>query len=173
VRLLDLILKRGPTRPAGTDLLALASVSPETVELLSDDELRRLEKLCHDSLEIREEEEMQSSLLVTPQGISVTKAVEISNRSWESVDKTKLPRPCWLINDSENRSEWKLPVYEGTGPKDEEGRFTQRGPLNANAVRAARAAVGGARVGKPMSISTSVRSRLEELMKLVQRRAEE
>jgi len=91
--------------------------------------------------------------------------VEVSNRSWSEVDKTKLPRPCFLINDSENRSEWKLPVYEGAGEKDEEGRFTERGALNANGVRAALAMVGGARTGEAMSISAEVKAKLDRLAK--------
>ena len=52
--------------PPGTDLLALASISPETAEVLNDEELQRLEKLCHDSVG---DEEASSPLRVTAQGI--------------------------------------------------------------------------------------------------------
>lgn len=88
---------------------------------------------------------------------------EVSTRSWGSVDKTKLPRSCFLVADSENRSEWKLPVYEGAGELDAEGRYSRRGRLNANAVRAALAAVAGARSGKPMAVSEAVKGRLQRL----------
>ena len=95
--------------------------------------------------------------------LSVIKAEEISTRSWDDVDKAKLPRACFLVAESENRSEWKLPVFEGAGPTDSEGRYTRRGQLNAHAVRAALAALGGARTGKPMRVSGSVRARLQSL----------
>ncbi len=88
---------------------------------------------------------------------------EVSHRSWDSVDKTKLPRACFLVNESENRSEWKLPVYEGAGPLDSDGRYTKRGALNANAVRAALAAVGGARTGRPMGVGSGVKATLSQL----------
>jgi len=41
----------GTVRPTATDALALASVSRDTVEALTDEELRRLENLCHDAIE--------------------------------------------------------------------------------------------------------------------------
>ena len=56
--------------PPGVDLLALAAVTPETAEVLSDEELRRLEALCHKSVE----EETASPLFqVTNKGIQVGK----------------------------------------------------------------------------------------------------
>ena len=59
-----------PEPPPGVDLLALAAVTPETAEVLSDEELRRLEALCHKSVE----EETASPLFqVTNKGIQVGK----------------------------------------------------------------------------------------------------
>ena len=37
-------------RPSATEALALASVSRDTVEALTDEELRRLESLCHEAI---------------------------------------------------------------------------------------------------------------------------
>lgn len=89
--------------------------------------------------------------------------MEISNRSWGSVNKSKLPRACFLIQgDPDDKSTWKLPVYEGAGPLDADGHYTKRGPLNINGVRAALQAIGGARTGTAMSgVPASVKARLE------------
>jgi len=74
MRILDMIVKRwkkkSQDQPTGVDLLALASVSPETAELLSDEELVRLEKLCHSSLG-EEGEPHEMRLVVTAEGIKV------------------------------------------------------------------------------------------------------
>ena len=70
----------------------------------------------------------------------------VSYRAWSSVDKACLPDSAFL--DPKNR---RLPVYEGAGPKDAKGRYTKRGPLNLNGVKAALGAVHGARSGSPMS----------------------
>jgi hypothetical protein len=95
------------------------------------------------------------------------KLTEVSHKSWASVNKSELPRSCFLVQgDPDDKSTWKLPVYEGAGEKDADGHYTQRGPLNINAVRAALAAIGGARQGKPMSgVPGSVKSKLERWLK--------
>ena len=94
---------------------------------------------------------------------------EISTKPWSGVDKSKLPKECFLwVEDPEKKETWHLPVYEGAGPM-EDGMYTKRGLLNANAVRAARAAVGGARTGTPMAgMPASVKSRLEGMMRMVE-----
>lgn len=70
----------------------------------------------------------------------------ISRRPWGDVDKDCLPDSAFL--DPKGR---RLPVYEGTGPKDARGRYTRRGALNLNGVKAALAAVHGARSGAAMT----------------------
>jgi hypothetical protein len=83
-----------------------------------------------------------------------------SRRPWASIKKSQLPRSCFLIQgDPNDKSTWKLPVYEGTGPL-KDGMFTKRGALNINGVKAAWAAINGAHTGKAMSIPASVRARL-------------
>jgi len=67
------VMKENPT---GTELLALASVSPDTVNLLSDEELVRLEALCHSSQDIdtvqrAEKSEAHSGLIATSGGLKV------------------------------------------------------------------------------------------------------
>jgi len=93
---------------------------------------------------------------------------EVSKRPWEGVDKSKLPAACFLwVEDPQKKETWHLPVYEGAGEM-KDGMYTKRGPLNAGAVRAARAAVGGARTGTPMAgVPASVKSRLEGMMRMV------
>ena len=92
---------------------------------------------------------------------------DVSTKSWASVDKAKLPASCFLwVEDPEKKATWHLPVYEGAGSVDKDtGMYSDRGPLNANAVRAALAAVGGARTGKAMNVPASARKKLDALAK--------
>lgn len=91
---------------------------------------------------------------------------EASDRSWASVDKSKLPASCFLwVEDSEHPTTWHLPVYEGAGGIDPDtGRHRSRGPINLGALRAAVAAVAGARTGKSMNVPASVRAKLNGLL---------
>ena len=83
----------------------------------------------------------------------------VSNKSWASIDKSKLPASCFLwVGDPNKKSTWHLPVYE----KSTNGG---RGHLNLNALRAAAAAIAGARTGKAMAIPASVRAKLTGLLK--------
>lgn len=73
------------------------------------------------------------------------KLAEVSRKPWSSVDKSTLPHACFLIQgDPEVKSTWKLPVYESNGQGG-------RGALNINGVKAALAAIHGARSGKNMT----------------------
>lgn len=92
---------------------------------------------------------------------------QISHRSWASVNKSMLPRSAFLDpGDPDKKSTWRLPVYEGAGPKDADGCYTQRGPLNINGVRAALAALGGAHTGRAMTgVPSGVRAKLEGWLK--------
>jgi len=74
----------------------------------------------------------------------------ISDKPWGDVDKTKLPKECFLyVGDAEKKSTWKLPVYEGEGEIGEDELYQGRGPLNRNGVYAAAAAMAGAHGVKP------------------------
>ncbi len=96
---------------------------------------------------------------------------EISTADWSAVDKTKLPATCFLVvGDPTKKSTWKLPVYEGAGEIGEDGMYAKRGPLNANAVRAARAAIMGARTGEMMQgVPASAKAKLDDMMRMMQR----
>jgi hypothetical protein len=87
----------------------------------------------------------------------------VSHKPWGSIDKDCLPRSAFLDQGDPNKtSTWRLPVYEGTGPKDADGRYTKRGPLNINGVRAALAALGGARTGTAMTgVPAGVKAKLQ------------
>jgi hypothetical protein len=63
-------------------------------------------------------------------------AAKISDKSWGDVDKTKLPKSCFLYNPGTEKSKWKFPVYEGTGTM-KDGMYTQRGMLNREGVKTA------------------------------------
>jgi len=91
----------------------------------------------------------------------------VSTRSWAKVNKSKLPASCFLwVPDPKKKSTWKLPYREGAGGIDSKtGMYKKAGPINLNAIRAILAAIGGARTGKPMSVPTSVRKRVEALAK--------
>lgn len=85
---------------------------------------------------------------------------EVSTRPWGQVDKSKLPDACFL--DPKAR---RLPIYEGAGSIGSDGRYAKRGKLNINAVKAALAAVHGARSGKPMTgLPSGTAARLERLL---------
>ena len=99
----------------------------------------------------------------------VVKIVEqsASNKSWATINKTKLPSSCFLwVEDPKKRSTWHLPYKEGTGGIDSKtGMYRKAGVVNLGAVRAILAALAGARTGKPMRVPTSVRKRVEALAK--------
>jgi hypothetical protein len=79
----------------------------------------------------------------------------ISNKSWASVDKSKLPKSAflWIEGDGKTKAQWHLPY------KDEQGN------VNLGALRAIAAAVAGARTGKPMKIPSEVRKKIDNLLK--------
>jgi hypothetical protein len=89
-------------------------------------------------------------------------AAAISRKPWGAVDKDSLPASCFLIvGDPAKKATWRLPVYEGAGPKDADGVYTRRGALNLNGVKAAWAAINGAHTGQPMAgVPASVKTRL-------------
>ena len=91
---------------------------------------------------------------------------EVSSKPWGSIDKAKLPRASFLIQgDPDHVDSWRLPVYEGAGAIGPDGKYTKRGPLNINGVRAALAALGGAHTGKPMAgVPAGTREKLERWM---------
>ena len=93
--------------------------------------------------------------------------MDISNAAWDKIDKAKLPWQCYLwVENKDLKTTWHLPVYEGVGEINAEtGRYRERGPLNLNALRAASAAVAGARSGKPMDLPMSVKGKLNQLLK--------
>lgn len=91
----------------------------------------------------------------------------VSNKSWASVDKSKLPASCFLwVEDPEKKTTWHLPYREGAGGIDSDtGMYKSAGPINIGAVRAIMAALGGARTGKAMSVPATVKTKAENLAK--------
>lgn len=85
---------------------------------------------------------------------------EVSRKAWGSVNKSKLPDSAFL--DRKNR---RLPIYEGTGPMDANGRYTKRGALNLKGAQAALAAIHGAHTGKAMTgLPSGTASRLQAIL---------
>ena len=97
----------------------------------------------------------------------IMQILEASNKSWATVDKSKLPKSCflWIEGDGSKKSQWHLPIYEGAGGIGSDGMYKSRGQLNLNGLRAASGAIAGARAGKPMSIPADVRARITALLK--------
>lgn len=92
--------------------------------------------------------------------------LEVSTASWASVDKSRLPAACFLwVEDPKKKSTWHLPVYMGAGGLDKDGMYRRRGELNLNALRAASAAIAGARTGQAMNVPASVKATLKRLLK--------
>lgn len=87
----------------------------------------------------------------------------VSRRPWGEVKKSQLPRSAFLDQgDPDHVDSWRLPVYEGAGTIGPDGKYTQRGPLNINGVRAALDALGGAHTGSAMTgAPAGVRAKLE------------
>lgn len=82
---------------------------------------------------------------------------EVSARSWEGVNKSKLPDSCFFWPEKR-----KLPYREGAGPiNPDTGRYSKVGPINRKGLQSAWAAIQGARTGDPMSIPSEVRSRVQ------------
>jgi len=79
---------------------------------------------------------------------------KFSDKSWSSVDKSKLPPSAFLIvGDPKKKSTWHLPY------KDESGA------VNKGALRAIAGVLGGARGGHKFSIPANVKAKIERLLK--------
>jgi len=89
-----------------------------------------------------------------------------SQRAWADVDKSKLPRSCFLwIEDPNKKATWHLPYREGTGGLDPDTKmYRSAGPVNLGALRAIAAALGGARTGTPMKVPSEIRSKIKKLL---------
>ena len=120
----------------------------------------KLGKLCKVLRKIRRQERLKDE-------ITNILEIEISNKSWAKVNKSKLPASCFLwVEDMKKKTTWHLPYREGVGginPKT--GMYKSAGSINAGAVRAIMAALAGARTGKAMTVPASVRKKAEALAK--------
>jgi hypothetical protein len=91
---------------------------------------------------------------------------EPSNKSWATVDKSKLPAACFLwVEDKNKKSTWHLPYREGAGGI-ENGMYKKAGPVNLGALRAISQAMAGARTGKPMHVPDQIKSKIRKLLKI-------
>lgn len=90
-----------------------------------------------------------------------------STKKWVLVDKSQLPRQCFLwTEDPEKKTTWHLPYREGTGGIDPKtGMYLAAGPVNLGALRAIAGAIGGARTGKPMTIPSQIHAKIKKLLK--------
>ena len=129
--------------PAGTDLLALAAVTPETAEILSDEELTRLENLCHKSVE-EEEPPMPYAT-----GIAVTsKGLTVIQKATKTEDGSDYPSSAFLVTpDLNTPSTWKLRIWESPALKI----------TKAQLGRAAAALSSGGFRGNPVQITAGER----------------
>jgi len=95
--------------------------------------------------------------------VKVEKKIEVSTKSWASINKTKLPASCFLwVSGTKNR----LPYREGVGEIDvKTGMYKEAGPININAVRSIMSALAGARTGERMSVPAAIKKKAEALAK--------
>ncbi len=91
---------------------------------------------------------------------------DTSQRAWAEVDKSKLPRSCFLwIEDPKKKVTWHLPYREGTGGLDSDTKmYRTAGPVNLGALRAISAALGGARTGTKMKVPNEIKSKIKKLL---------
>jgi len=93
--------------------------------------------------------------------VAEVEEIEVSTKSWASINKTKLPASCFLwVSGTRNR----LPYREGAGEVDvKTGMYKEAGPININAVRSIMSALAGARTGEKMSVPASIKKKAEAL----------
>ena len=146
-----------PTVPRGVDLLALAAVTPETAEFLSEEELRRLEALCHKSVE----EEAPTVPYTT--GLAVTSTgLTVVQKATKTEDGADYPSSAFLVTPDLNLpSTWKLRIWETPALK----------VTKAQLGRAAAALSSGGFRGNPVQLSAgekkSAIARLKSLYRTV------
>ena len=145
-----------PTVPRGVDLLALAAVTPETSEILSDEELRRLEALCHKSVEEEAPVPQVTTIVATLAGFTVVQ------KATKTEDGADYPSSAFLVTPDLNLpSTWKLRIWESPALK----------VTKAQLGRAAAALSSGGFRGNPVQISTGERksaiARLKSLYRTV------
>ena len=90
----------------------------------------------------------------------------ISNRAYNTIDKSQLPREAFLwVEDPENRETWHLPYRDGTGEIDPStGFYTQVGAVNLNALRAIAQVLTQSK-NTPLKIPPEIRSKTIKLLK--------
>ena len=99
----------------------------------------------------------------------VINGLKVSDASWANIDKTKLPFGCFLfVPDEEKKSTWKLPYKEGSGDVNSEtGMYGKAGVINLAGIKAAWAAMNGARTGKKMDLPALVWKKAKDLMEKI------
>jgi len=145
-----------PTVPRGVDLLALAAVTPETSEILSDEELRRLEALCHKSVEEEPPMPHVTAIAVTSKGLTVIQ------KATKTEDGADYPSSAFLVTPDLNLpSTWKLRIWESPALK----------VTKAQLGRAAAALSSGGFRGNPVQLTAGERksaiARLKSLYRTV------
>lgn len=88
-----------------------------------------------------------------------------SDKSWGEVDKSKLPRACFLVALGDKKEDWHYPYREGAGEIGEDGMYASAGPVNKGALRAIAANLGGARTEKKFSVPSSAMAKFKRLYK--------
>lgn len=99
--------------------------------------------------------------------LSQLKEQDASTRAWRLVDKTALPRQCFLwTEDPDRKSTWHLPYREGAGGIDPKtGMYEKAGPVNLGALRAIASAIAGGGTDAAMNVPSQIRSKINKLLK--------
>jgi len=101
------------------------------------------------------------------QRVTSVGGIPVSYKPWGKVIKSRLPAACFLVvGDPQKKTTWKLPYREGAGGIDPKTKmYRKAGPINYHGVRAAIAAIAGARTGKPMRIPAAARKKIDRIAK--------
>lgn len=91
---------------------------------------------------------------------------QFSDKSWASVNKSKLPKACFLVVRSDKKEDWHYPYREGAGSiSTETGMYESAGPVNKGALRAISASLGGARKPPEFSLNETEMAKFKRLYK--------
>jgi len=89
---------------------------------------------------------------------------DTKQKAWIEVDKSKLPRSCFLWIENPNKSiGWHLPYREGTGGIDPQTKlYRSAGPVNLGALRAIAAAMNKTELKAPAEIKSKIKKMLKK-----------
>jgi len=89
-----------------------------------------------------------------------------NQQAWIEVDKSKLPRSCFLWTESSNKKNtWHLPYREGAGGIDPDtGLYRSAGAVNLGALRAIAVVITATTIEGKMQMPSEIKSKIKKLL---------